>query len=107
MAWIILLIAGFLETGWALGLKLSDGFTRVVPTVLTLAAAVLSIYLLSLATRAIPVGTAYTVWAGIGAVGTIILGAVMFSESLSLARLACLGLIVVGIIGLKLVDGAG
>lgn len=106
MAWIILCFAGLLEIGWAMGLKLSDGFTRLVPTVLTLALAVFSIYLVGLSARSIPVGTAYAVWAGIGAVGTVIFGIVIFAEPVSFMRMACVGLIVAGIVGLKLVDGS-
>ncbi|THH38177.1 multidrug efflux SMR transporter [Aliishimia ponticola] len=106
MAWLILCIAGLLEIGWTMGLKLSDGFTKLVPTILTLALAMFSIYLVSLSARSIPVGTAYAVWAGVGAVGTVIFGIIIFAEPVSIARFACVGLIVAGIIGLKLVDGS-
>ena len=106
MAWIILLVAGLLEVVWALGLKASDGFTRFWPTVGTLAAMVTSMGLLGLAVRTLPVGTAYAVWTGIGAVGTVLGGLMFFGESGSPARLACVGLILGGIIGLKLLTPA-
>jgi quaternary ammonium compound-resistance protein SugE len=104
MAWTLLLVAGLLEIGWAIGLKYTDGFTRLVPSVLTLIAMTASIVFLALALRAIPVGTGYAVWTGIGAVGTALLGIVLFGESASVARLGCIGLIVAGIVGLKLVS---
>jgi quaternary ammonium compound-resistance protein SugE len=104
MAWFHLFIAGLLEVGWAIGLKYTDGFTRLWPSVLTALAMVVSFYFLSNALRTIPVGTGYAVWTGIGAVGTAILGIVMLGESAAAPRIACLGLIVVGIIGLKLVS---
>ena len=103
MAWIYLLIAGLLETGWAIGLKYTDGFTRLWPSVLTVAAMVVSFLFLSLALKTLPVGTGYAVWTGIGAVGTVILGIVLFGEPADVARLLCVGLIVAVIIGLKLV----
>ena len=102
MAWIILFFAGLLEVGWAIGLKYTEGFTRLWPTVGTVTAMVLSLGLLGLAMRTLPVGTAYAVWTGIGAVGTVILGIVLFSEPATAARLACVGLILAGIVGLKL-----
>ena len=102
MPWIILFIAGLFEIAWAIGLKYTDGFTRFWPSVATLAAMGLSVLLLSLAMRTLPVGTAYAVWTGIGAVGTVILGIVLFAEPANAARLACVGLIVAGILGLKL-----
>ncbi|MGH9791548.1 MAG: quaternary ammonium compound efflux SMR transporter SugE [Candidatus Acidiferrales bacterium] len=102
MAWIYLLIAGLLEVGWAIGLKYTDGFKRLWPSVWTVAAMVASFYFLSQALRTIPVGTGYAVWTGIGAVGTAALGIILFAESAALPRLACIGLIVVGILGLKL-----
>ncbi|MGH8665406.1 MAG: quaternary ammonium compound efflux SMR transporter SugE [Burkholderiales bacterium] len=104
MAWTLLLVAGLLEIGWAIGLKYTDGFTRLVPSVLTLIAMTASIVCLALALRAIPVGTGYAVWTGIGAVGTALLGIVLFGESASVARLGCIGLIVAGIVGLKVVS---
>jgi len=100
-AWAILVIAGLFETGWAIGLKYSDGFTRLWPSVATAIMIVLSMGLLGVATRSLPLGTAYAVWTGIGAVGTVVLGIVLFGESAALSRLACLGLIVAGILGLK------
>ena len=102
MAWIMLIVAGLLEVGWAAGLKASDGFTRPVPTAITLALMVASMGLLGLAAKSLPIGTAYAVWTGIGAVGTVLVGLVFLHEPASLARLACLGLIVIGIAGLKL-----
>lgn len=102
MPWIILFIAGLFEIAWAIGLKYTDGFTRFWPSVATLAAMGLSVLLLGLAMRTLPVGTAYAVWTGIGAVGTVILGIVLFAEPANAARLACVGLIVAGILGLKL-----
>ena len=102
MVWVVLVIAGLFEVGWAIGLKYTEGFTRLWPTVGTLGAMVVSVGLLGLAMRSLPVGTAYAVWTGIGAVGTVILGIVLFSEPATAARLACVGLIVAGIVGLKL-----
>jgi quaternary ammonium compound-resistance protein SugE len=103
MAWIVLFVAGLLEIGWAIGLKFTDGFTRLWPTAGTVASMVLSIVLLGLALKTLPVGTAYAVWTGIGTIGTALLGIVLFGESAAAARLACIGLIVIGIVGLKLV----
>ena len=102
MAWIVLLVAGLLEMGWAIGLKYTEGFTRFWPSVGTAISMVLSVVLLGWAMRSLPVGTAYAVWTGIGAVGTAILGIYLFGESADLPRLASIGLIVAGIIGLKL-----
>jgi quaternary ammonium compound-resistance protein SugE len=103
MHWIYLFLAGVLEIVWAVGLKYTDGFTRPVPSVITAAAIVASMAFLALALRAIPVGTGYAIWTGIGAVGTAILGIVLFAEPATAARLGCIGLIVAGIVGLKLV----
>lgn len=103
MAWLYLFIAGLLEVGWAIGLKYTQGFTRLVPTVLTLASMAVSLGLLGLALKSLPVGTAYAVWTGIGTVGTAILGIVLLGEPTTALRLACIGLIVAGIVGLKLV----
>lgn len=103
MAWTLLLVAGLFEVAWAIGLKYTAGFTKLWPSVATLAAMVISVYLLALALKAIPVGTGYAVWTGVGAVGTAILGIILFGEAASLARLACIGLIISGIAGLKLV----
>lgn len=102
MPWVLLLVAGLLEVGWAIGLKYTQGFTRLWPTVGTVTAMVVSIGLLGLAMRSLPVGTAYAVWTGIGAVGTVVLGIVLFHEPATAARLICVGLIVAGIAGLKL-----
>jgi quaternary ammonium compound-resistance protein SugE len=104
VAWIILFVAGLLETGWAIGLKYTEGFTKLVPSVLTLAAMAASVVLLSISLRTLPVGTGYAVWTGIGAVGTAILGIVLFDEPATAARIACIGLIVAGIAGLKFVS---
>lgn len=101
MAWIILFIAGLFEIGWAVGLKYTEGFTRLVPTVLTGVSLVLSMGLLGWAVKTLPLGTAYAVWTGVGAVGTAIVGIVLFKEPATAARLVCLGLIVAGILGLK------
>jgi quaternary ammonium compound-resistance protein SugE len=103
VAWFYLLIAGFLEVGWAIGLKYTEGFSRLWPSVLTIAAMILSLAFLGLALKALPVGTAYAIWTGIGAIGTVILGIYLFSEPATAARLACIGLILAGIVGLKLV----
>ncbi|WP_022723488.1 quaternary ammonium compound efflux SMR transporter SugE [Rhodopseudomonas sp. B29] len=103
MAWAILFVAGLMEIGWAIGLKYTEGFTRLVPSVLTLAAMAASVMLLGLALKTLPIGTAYAVWTGIGAVGTAALGIVLFGDPATAARLGCIGLIVAGIIGLKLV----
>jgi quaternary ammonium compound-resistance protein SugE len=101
MAWIILFVAGLFEIGWAIGLKYTDGFTRPVPTVLTAVSLVISMGLLGWAVKTLPIGTAYAVWTGIGAVGTAVLGLILFEEPATAARLACIGLIVAGILGLK------
>ena len=103
MAWVILFVAGLLEIGWAIGLKYTEGFSKLVPSVLTAGAMVLSIVLLGWALKTLPVGTAYAVWTGIGAVGTAALGIYLFGEPATAARLASIGLIVAGIAGLKLV----
>jgi len=102
MAWILLVLAGLLEVIWAVGLKFTAGFTRPVPTAITVASMIASIWLLGLAMRSLPVGTAYAVWTGIGAVGTVIFGILLLDESASLMRLLCVALIVAGIVGLKL-----
>ena len=103
MAWVVLVVAGLFEVVWAIGLKYTDGFTRLWPSVGTVAAMVASVVLLAWAMKTLPVGTAYAVWTGIGAVGTVILGIALFGEAATVARLACVGLIVAGIVGLKLV----
>jgi quaternary ammonium compound-resistance protein SugE len=102
MAWIYLFIAGLFETAWAIGLKYSEGFTKLGPSLFTAAAMIISFYLLSLALRTLPVGTGYAVWTGIGTVGAAILGIVLFDESRAIPRILCIFLIVAGIIGLKL-----
>ena len=104
MAWIYLLLAGMFEIGFAIGLKYTEGFTRLWPSLATAAAAALSLWLLTQALRTIPVGTAYAIWTGIGAVGLATLGIVLFSESASPGRLACIALIIAGVGGLKLVS---
>lgn len=102
-AWLVLLVAGLCEIGWAIGLKYTDGFSRMAPSAWTLAAMAASVVLLAWSLKTLPVGTAYAVWTGIGAVGTALLGMVLFNESREVARLVCIGLIVAGILGLKLV----
>jgi len=104
MGWIILFFAGLTEVGWAVGLKYTEGFTRLVPSVLTVARMAVSLGLLGLALKTLPIGTAYAVWTGIGTIGTALLGVVLFGESAGALRLACIGLIVAGIVGLKLVS---
>ncbi|HRK77934.1 MAG TPA: quaternary ammonium compound efflux SMR transporter SugE [Thiobacillus sp.] len=106
MNWAILFVAGLLEIGWAIGLKYTDGFTRFWPTVGTVAAMVASLALLGIAMRSLPVGTAYAVWVGVGAVGTALLGIVLLGEAVSAARIFSLALIVAGIVGLKLATPA-
>ena len=106
MAWFYLLLAGLLEVGWAIGLKYTQGFSRLWPSVGTVACMVVSFAFLSLALKTLPVGTAYAVWTGIGAVGTAVLGMVLLGESRDTARIVCLVLIVAGIVGLKLVSGS-
>jgi quaternary ammonium compound-resistance protein SugE len=102
MAWVYLLLAGLLEIGWAIGLKYTEGFTRFWPSVGTAAAMIASLALLGLALRTLPLGTAYAIWTGIGAVGTVVLGIILFGEDASPGRIACVVLIVSGIAGLKL-----
>lgn len=104
MAWLVLLAAGLLEIGWAVGLKYTAGFTRLWPTVGTAAALVASMGLLGIALRTLPLGTAYAVWTGIGTVGTALLGILLFREPATAARLVCIALIVTGIVGLKVVS---
>ena len=103
MAWAILFVAGLMEIGWAIGLKYTEGFSRPVPSVLTLVCMTASVILLGPAVKTLPIGTAYAVWTGIGAVGTAILGIILFGDPATALRLACIGLIVAGIVGLKLV----
>jgi quaternary ammonium compound-resistance protein SugE len=101
MAWVYLLIAGILEIVWAIGLKYTDGWTKLVPSLVTGSAMIVGFYFLSMALKSLPIGTAYAIWTGIGAVGTAILGMFLFSESSDWKRLVCIGLIVFGIVGLK------
>jgi quaternary ammonium compound-resistance protein SugE len=102
MAWFLLLLAGLLEIGWAVGLKYTAGFTRAIPTMLTVTSMVASLGLLGLSLKTLPLGTAYAIWTGVGTLGTAVLGIALFGEEASVARLACIGLIVAGIAGLKL-----
>ncbi len=102
MPWLLLFIAGLFEIAWAVGLKYTDGFTRLWPTVGTLLALIISVGLLGLAAKSLPIGTAYAVWTGIGAVGTVLLGILLIGDPATPLRLACVGLIITGIIGLKL-----
>ena len=104
MAWVVLFVAGLFEVGWAIGLKYTEGFTRLWPTVGTLISVVVSTGLLGVALRTLPVGTGYAVWTGIGTVGTAVLGIILFREPATAARLFCIALIVAGIVGLKLVS---
>ena len=102
MDWAILVLAGLFETGWAIGLKYTQGFTRLWPTLWTILAMAVSLWLLGVAVRSLPVGTAYSVWVGVGAIGTVILGIILFGEPANAGRLASVALIVAGIVGLKL-----
>ena len=104
MPWVVLTVAGLFEIGWAIGLKYSEGFSKPLPSVLTVVAMAFSLWLLAVAMKTIPVGTAYAVWTGIGAVGVAILGMLLFGESREFLRVACLFLIIAGIIGLRLVS---
>ena len=106
MAWVILCVAGLFEVGWAIGLKYTDGFSRLWPTVWAALAMIISLWLLGLAMKSLPVGTAYSVWVGVGAVGTVILGIVLLGEPANTSRLISLALIVAGIIGLKIATPA-
>ncbi len=104
MAWVTLIVAGLFEVGWAVGLSYSKGFTRLWPSVATVASMVVSLFLLGLALRTLPLGTAYAVWTGVGAVGTVLVGIAFLGEPATAPRLICLGLIVAGIVGLKVVS---
>ena len=106
MAWVVLFVAGLLEVGWAVGLKYTEGFTRVWPTVGTVVALVASMALLGVALRSLPLGTAYAVWTGIGTVGTAVLGIVLFREPATAMRMLCIAMIVAGIVGLKLASSS-
>lgn len=103
MPWLLLLLAGLFEVAWAIGLKYTDGFSRPLPTLLTLSAMGVSVLLLAMAVKQLPLGTAYAVWTGIGAVGTVLMGIWLFNEPATLARILCLTLIVGGILGLKFI----
>jgi quaternary ammonium compound-resistance protein SugE len=102
MAWVYLVVAGVLETGWAIGLKYTDGFRRPVPSILTVVAIAASMLLLALAARTIPIGTAYAIWVGIGAVGAVALGIILFDEPRDFARMFFVGLLIVSLVGLKI-----
>jgi quaternary ammonium compound-resistance protein SugE len=106
MAWNILVLAGLFEVGWAIGLKYTEGFTRLWPTVWTAVAMIISLWLLSLAMKSLPIGTAYSIWVGVGSVGTVILGIVLLGEPMNAARLISIMLIIAGLIGLKLATPA-
>ena len=101
MQWLFLVIAGVFEMGWAIGLKYSQGFTKIVPSAFTISGMIASFYFLSLALKSIPLGTAYAIWTGIGTVGTVILGVVLFEEPIDAMRVVCIGFIIIGIAGLK------
>ncbi len=103
MSWLLLLFAGLFEVAWAIGLKYTDGFSRPLPTLLTLSAMAVSVLLLAMAVKQLPLGTAYAVWTGIGAVGTVLMGIWLFNEPATLARVLCLLLIIGGILGLKVI----
>jgi len=104
MAWIYLVIAGLLEVGWAIGLKYTEGWTKLGPSIVTVIGMIASFYFLSQALRTLPLGTAYAVWTGIGAVGTVVLGMALFGEPVEALRLTCIGLIVAGVVGLRVVS---
>ena len=104
MSWVYLFVAGLFEIGWAVGLKYTNGFTRLVPTVLTAISMAISLGLLGIALKTLPVGTAYAIWTGVGAVGTAILGVYLLGEPATVGRIVCIGLIVSGIVGLKVVS---
>ena len=106
MPWIYLVLAGLFEVVWAIGLKYTEGFSRLWPSVITVSAMTASILLLAMAVKTLPIGTAYAIWTGIGAVGAVLLGIVLFGDSASPLRLACVGLVVLGMVGLKLTGGA-
>lgn len=101
MAWLYLVLAGLCEIGWAVGLKYTEGFSRPLPTILTVISMIVSIALLGLALRGLPLGTAYAIWTGIGTVGTVIAGTILFGDAVTIIRIVCIGLIVAGMVGLK------
>lgn len=104
VAWLLLILAGLFEVAWVVGLKYTDGFTRLIPSLLTAVAVIVSMTLLGLAARSLPIGTAYAVWTGIGTVGAVLLGILLFGDSANSLRLACIALVLIGVIGLKLVS---
>jgi quaternary ammonium compound-resistance protein SugE len=104
VAWVYLIVAGLLETGWAIGLKYSEGFTRLGPSVVTVCLMIASFWLLALALNTLPLGTAYAVWTGIGTVGTVLVGILLFNEPVEVLRLTCIGLIVAGVAGLRILS---
>ncbi len=106
MSWILVVLSGLLEAGWAIGLKASDGFTRPLPTLLTLLGMLASFAMLTIAARSIPIGTAYAVWVGIGALGAVILGVIVYGEAMTVGRALSLLLVLVGIVGLKVTGGS-
>ncbi|CAB1250151.1 quaternary ammonium compound efflux SMR transporter SugE [Clostridium sp. WLY-B-L2] len=104
MKWLILFIAGLLEVWWAIALKYSQGFTKLIPSIFTIIGMIGSFYFLSLALKTLPLGTAYAIWTGIGTIGTVIFGIILFREPINIIRIICIGFIIVGILGLKLVS---
>ena len=104
MKWLMLIVAGLFEMGWAIGLKYSQGFTKLIPSIFTIVGMIASFYFLSLALKSLPLGTAYAIWTGIGTVGTVTLGIILFKDPIDITRLICIGFIVVGIVGLKVVS---
>lgn len=104
MQWFYLILAGFFEVGWAVGLKFSDGFTKIIPSVFTVVTMAASLYFLSLSLKTLPLSNSYAIWTGIGTIGTVILGIIIFKEPISIVRIVCVLLIVAGIVGLKLVS---
>jgi len=104
MEWIYLVTAGFFEVGWAIGLKYSQGFTKILPSIITVAGMVASFYFLSLSLKSLPLGNAYAIWTGIGTVGTVLLGVILFKEPVNVMRMVCIILIIVGVVGLKLIS---
>ena len=104
MQWFYLILAGFFEVGWAVGLKFSDGFTKIIPSVFTVVTMAASLYFLSLSLKTLPLSSSYAIWTGIGTIGTVILGIIIFKEPISIVRIVCVLLIVAGIVGLKLVS---
>jgi quaternary ammonium compound-resistance protein SugE len=105
MAWIWLILAGVFEIGWAIGLKYTDGFSKLIPSLLTITLMIASFFLLSIAVKEIPIGTGYAIWTGIGAIGVAIAGMILFQESRDILRLICIGLIIIGVLGLKWAEG--